>query len=100
MRPQPGPHHDRPALPLTPQELATLADLEIRVAATRSGPRGRSWPRMAAIAAAAVLVVLVLVIAGALVGPMGVALGITAVVLTLSGFALHDLVRSTSSPRR
>lgn len=95
MRPHPGPHHDRPARPLTARELTALDDLEIRLAATRSGlGTGRSWSRGAATVAGALLVVVVLVAAGALLGPAGIALGATALVTTLCGMVLHDLMRS------
>jgi hypothetical protein len=43
---------------------------------------------------AAVLVVLALVTAGALLGPVGMALGLTALAMTLLGMVLHDLPRS------
>ncbi|MEJ2871469.1 hypothetical protein WCD74_27165 [Actinomycetospora sp. OC33-EN08] len=94
MRSHPGPHHDRPARPLTARELTALDDLEIRLAVTRSGLRSEtSWSRAAATTATALLVVLVLVAVGALTGPAGVVLVGAVLVIAVCGSAVYDLLR-------
>jgi hypothetical protein len=91
----PGPHH-HPARPLSPGEQAALVDLEGRLAATRSWrfPIAEYFGRIVATLAAALVVVTVLVAAGALLGPAGIALGTTGLVTVLLGMVLRDLMAS------
>jgi hypothetical protein len=91
----PGPHHHS-ARPLSPREQAALVDLESRLAATRSWrfSIAEHVGRAVATLAAAVVVVAVLVGAGALLGPAGIALGTTALVTILLGMVLRDLMTS------